>query len=95
MAEAIDDHDLAREEFEQSILSVDTKIVKDVLLSTGGPADFFRFYIDPEDQTITRISYHFQDWADGAVRTLDAHEFDMVANLFDWLTLDLDINPNR
>ena len=38
-------------------------------ISTGGPADEFRFFIDP-DLVCYRIDYWFLDWYDGAHVTL-------------------------
>ena len=38
------------------------RVSRDLLLSWGGPSDFVRFH---EDGSVT---YHFQDWFDGAVR---------------------------
>ena len=62
------------------LLSVDKAIVYTVELSTGGPADFFKVFIEYEE--ISRIEYHFQDWFDGAMRVLSGDEFDFIQ---DWI----------
>lgn len=41
-----------------------SKTVK-IELSTGGPADFIKVYMD-DNNFIESISYHYQDWFDGA-----------------------------
>lgn len=66
-------------------LAVSTQRIVRVDLSTGGPADWFECLID-EDGTIGRISYHFQDWFDGAVRILEANEFDAAAEFLGYFT---------
>lgn len=67
----------ARECIEEMPLSVETFKVLKVLLSTGGPADWFEAQID-DDGDILRIEYVYQDWFDGARRTLDGAEFDQA-----------------
>ena len=42
--------------------NTERRVSRDLLLSWGGPSDFVRFH---EDGFIT---YHFQDWFDGATR---------------------------
>ena len=74
-----------REDFEQNILSVETVIVHKVLLSWGGPSDFFEIHVDPKEKEIVDIYYVFQDWFDGARRKLEGKAFDVVANMFDYL----------
>ncbi len=56
-------------------LSVEVLRVVKVLLSWGGPSDWFECTVDEEGE-ITRISYHFQDWFDHASRWLDGREFE-------------------
>jgi len=58
-------------------------IVYRVGLSWRGPADGFYLYVDPEDKTIDKIEYYFQDWFDGATRVLVGDEFDMVRDMFE------------
>ena len=60
-------------------LSVETIRTVKVLLSTGGPADWFEAQLD-DDGDIRRIEYVYQDWFDGARRTLDGADFDTAAD---------------
>ena len=80
------ENDEKREEFEERILSCDKSISFKICLSWGGPADYFIIEIDPEDHQINSIKYQFQDWFDGAEKYLKGEEFDLVANMFDYLT---------
>ena len=47
-------------------LAVSTRQITKVELSWGGPSDFLN--IEHEGAEIYRVTYHFQDWFDGAVR---------------------------
>jgi hypothetical protein len=64
----------AQERIYEYPLGLSTLRVHRVELSTGGPADFLEVFVD-EDGDISRIVYHFQDWFDGAERTLSGDEF--------------------
>lgn len=77
-----------RETFEQDILSIDSKIVKRICFSWGGPADYIDIYIDPEARQIYRAVYLFQDWFDGAEREITGQDLDAVCAVFDWLTYE-------
>jgi hypothetical protein len=55
-------NELSLGEFPLGITS--SKIVR-IELSTGGPADFIKVYMD-DNNFIESISYHYQDWFDGA-----------------------------
>ena len=66
--------ELAAERQNEYPLSVEKLTVVKVLLSTGGPADWFECWCDT-DGTIERIDYVFQDWFDGARRTLEGEDF--------------------
>jgi hypothetical protein len=83
------DQDEAREElrerWEEGILSVDRKEVVRVCFSWGGPADYIDIYIDPEDKSIYRAAYIFQDWFDGAEREITGTDLEAVENVFSWL----------
>ena len=48
-------------------------------LSTGGPADFIKAYVDDEG-IIDRVTYHYQDWFDGAEMEVDenSHMWEFV-----------------
>lgn len=63
-------------------LSIDKHITYNVLLSTGGPADGFRLTFDPESGDLIRGEYYFQDWFDGATRTLSDADADMIAEAY-------------
>lgn len=73
------------EELEQTLwelpLSVETTRVITVLLSTGGPHDEIRFYLD-SDNEVTRIEYVFKDWYDVAYRNVTGDDFDVLIDYF-------------
>lgn len=54
-------------------------------ISWGGPSDEFRYYVNP-DGSVHRIEYWFLDWFDGAHITLKGEEYDIMDNVFEWLT---------
>ena len=68
------------EELQELALSVETRRVVDVCLSTGGPADCFEFWMDSEGD-IDRIWYVFKDWFDGARRKLEGKDFETVKRI--------------
>jgi hypothetical protein len=59
----------AIEELDTYPLSVGIEYVVTVLISTGGPADWFEATVGGGE--ITRIEYVYQDWFDSARRVLD------------------------
>lgn len=63
-------------------LSIERRITYHVALSTGGPADGFRLTFDPEDGQLIRGEYYYQDWFDGATRTLSDEDADMIAEAY-------------
>lgn len=70
--------DQAHDEIANLPLSIEKMEVIKILLSTGGPADWFEFHVDREasyGRQITRIEYHFQDWFDHASIVLDGEDF--------------------
>ena len=73
------------EELEQDLyqlpLDVETTKVVTVLLSTGGPHDEFRFYLD-SDNEVTRIKYVYKDWFDVAYRNVTGKDFDVLVDYF-------------
>jgi len=81
-------NDEKREEYESYILSVNKSIIYKVCLSWGGPADYFFIELkkDKEAIYIASIRYQFQDWFDSAERYLEGEEFDLVADMFSYLT---------
>ena len=55
-------------------LAVSVKRILKVELSWGGPSDFFECEMDGRE--IVDVTYHFQDWFDGAKRALDGDDLD-------------------
>ena len=47
-------------------------------LSTGGPADGFRFFENEET-----IEYYFQDWYDGAKEKLQGEDYELLNELYE------------
>ena len=60
-------------------------------LSTGGPGDEFRFYVDGE-KTIREIEYWFLDWFDGACLPIEGKDFDLLVELWQWYIQEYEIN---
>jgi len=52
-------------------------------LSTGGPGDEFRFYVNP-DLTCYQIEYWFLDWFDGANQTLYDTDKSLLMEIFEF-----------
>ena len=50
-------------------LAVSTRQVTKVELSWGGPSDFLT--IQHEGTEVYSVTYHFQDWFDGAIRQVE------------------------
>lgn len=82
-----DARDAAYEEMSELPLSVERITVVKVLLSTGGPADWFEYHLDAEND-VTRIEYHFQDWFDHASTVLDGEAFTQAEQLGRHITAD-------
>lgn len=74
----------AYEEMLEMPLAVERKIVYEVLLSTGGPGDWFECHLhdtgNPNipEYDIVRIVYHFQDWFDHAEVELYDNDFEVA-----------------
>jgi len=49
-------------------------------LSWGGPADEFRFFINP-DYSIHRIEYWYLNWFDGAYVILGGEDFELMESI--------------
>ena len=49
-------------------LAVSTRTITKIELSWGGPSDFLK--VEHEGAKIYAVTYHFQDWFDGATRTV-------------------------
>lgn len=54
-----------------------------IVLSTGGPHDEFRVFVDPEDKVIDRIEYWFLPWFDGAHIVLQGQDLEDCRALFE------------
>lgn len=67
-------------EYTEDILEVALQTRVKFLLSTGGPADGFCLTFDPEG-TMVEAEYFFQDWYDGATRTLSAENSELVERM--------------
>ena len=52
-------------------------------LSWGGPADEFRFFVNP-DLSCHRIEYWFLDWYDGAHRVLSGEDESLLQEIWEW-----------
>lgn len=52
-------------------------------LSWGGPADEFRFFVNP-DLSCHRIEYWFLDWFDGARRDLSGEDESLLLEIWHW-----------
>jgi hypothetical protein len=76
LRELNDAHDDATWE-EHEPLSVETKKVTTILLSWGGPSDWYEVTQD-ESGTIERISYHYADWFDHAERPLSGQDEELA-----------------
>lgn len=50
-------------------------------LSTGGPGDEFRFFVNP-DMICHRIEYWFLDWNDGAIRRLHGEDKELLLQVW-------------
>lgn len=79
--EALEDEN-KREEFYERVLAIAKKIIFDIQLSTGGPADGFMVIVDPETMEIEEIEYYFRDWFDGASMKLEGKDFEMIEEMF-------------
>lgn len=47
-------------------LAVSTRAITKIEFSWGGPSDFLK--VEHEGAEVIAVTYHFQDWFDGAVR---------------------------
>jgi hypothetical protein len=72
-----DSDESAYEELNEAVIGVDIKKVVTFTLSWGGPADYFDFVFDAEDDLV-EIIYKYQDWFDGARRRLSGNDYDIV-----------------
>lgn len=57
------------------------------LLSTGGPGDEFRFFVNP-DLSLYKVEYWFFDWFDSAKITLKGNNFKLLNEIWDCFLRD-------
>ena len=76
-SQAIEFH---QEDIAGFVLSIDVITTYKVMLSWGGPSDFFELNWDGEGWT--GGFYVFQDWFDGARREIDLETAERLADLF-------------
>ncbi len=54
---------------------------KVLLLTWGGPSDYFLFFTE-----LDCIEYHYQDWYDGAKRELQGHDYEVMRQVYERIT---------
>jgi hypothetical protein len=68
-----------------------SKIIK-VQFSWGGPADFMEIYVSgyPEQESIEKVMYHYQDWFDGASMLVpeDSEMFEYASWFYDMYPIE-------
>ena len=74
--------DLVRERAGESVLSLERLSTYKLGLSWGGPSDYVELDWSLESQAWVGGRYLFQDWFDGASRTLSTEQVEDLANLF-------------
>ena len=74
-----------RENIDNYLLGTTKYITVRLELSWGGPGDFILLQIDKETKEAMQGTYHYQDWFDGAVRTLNRHELEVLEALYSYL----------
>jgi hypothetical protein len=53
-------------------------------ISTGGPAEEFRFYSSGPNYPPYRIEFVFLDWGDGYTRKLSGDDLDLMMEIWDF-----------
>ena len=84
IGEAVEDQ-VKREELLAQMMECERSLLYTVTLSTGGPADGFRFVVDPSTRQITRAFYWFSDWFDSAELEVEGTSFEILCNAFAWV----------
>lgn len=74
--------DLALERATESVLSIEKIITFKLCLSWGGPSDYLELHWCSEARAWVGGRYIFQDWFDGASRTLTTEQVEELATLF-------------
>lgn len=71
-----------REQEEIDPLYIGEKIEVEIELSTGGPADGFKIYLDRKTREPQRGCYYYSDWGWYEEEWLTAQELDLVVKYF-------------
>ncbi len=74
--------EVVQEEAVSNLLSVEALRVFKLCLSWGGPSDYFEIHWSEASQAWTGGRYLFQDWFDGASRSLSPDLTERIADLF-------------
>jgi hypothetical protein len=74
--------DLIRERACESVLSIERLTTYKVCLSWGGPADYFELDWSRDSNAWVGGRYLFQDWFDGANRSISEDVVEQLAELF-------------
>lgn len=74
-----------QEQEEIESLAICERIEVDIELSTGGPADGFKLYLDKETREPLSGCYYYSDWGWYEEEWLRPAELDMVAGYFGFL----------
>jgi hypothetical protein len=74
--------DRIREAASENLLSVEKITTYKLCLSWGGPADYFELDWSEESKSWVGGRYVFQDWFDGANRTVSEQQAEELAQLF-------------
>lgn len=71
-----------REHEELDPLCIDEQIELNITLSTGGPADGFKLYLDKKTREVLSGCYYYSDWGWYEEEWLRQADLDMVAEYF-------------
>ena len=74
--------DRIREDASENLLSVEKVTTYKLCLSWGGPADYFELDWSEESKAWVGGRYIFQDWFDGADRSITPEQAEQLAELF-------------
>jgi hypothetical protein len=77
-----EDDEEAYEEMNTMVLGSFVRKIVTLTLSWGGPADYLDFHLDPHGNLL-RVVYRFEDWYDGASRTLSGTELSVMTDMFE------------
>jgi hypothetical protein len=69
---------------EYGLAAIEYKLIR-IELSYGGPQDYIELRIDKEDNTLLSGTYHYLDWYDGAIRSLNQNQLDVIESLYSYL----------